>query len=46
MATRSKVAQREERRDRVMTLVVDGYSIRQIERQTGISHGTVQRGRA
>ena len=39
----SAAAQREERRDRVMTLVLYGYSIRQIARQTGISHGTVQR---
>ena len=39
----SKADQREERRDRVMTFRLGGASIREIVRQTGISHGTVQR---
>ena len=39
----TKAAQREERRDRVMSLVLSGLSIRGIVHQTGISHGTVQR---
>ncbi len=42
MTTRQKTAQIEERRDEVMRLMLGGAN-HQIVRQTGISHGTVQR---
>ena len=37
------VAQREERRDTVMKLVLEGFTYRQIEARTGFSRGTIGR---
>ncbi len=39
----SMAAQREERRDTVMKLVLEGFTYRQIEARTGFSRGTIGR---